>query len=253
MLEHSDNGRIGNCELEARFRFVPTKRESPTLAGVDIFDFRFAEKTLDAFQGWAAVEESNARDVLGRLPGSNPRQGRFSLTHRPGQRSSNIVKTRLGHVDAVLEKDVAHPASAVISNSNTPGEAHRYGVRFALSTEEELLPSEIAPVMAANVVHLVRYKRRKAYSAPPFRFELTLVWSGKNSSEAEQALVEVIPTSAEIEVEFNPTDSDFREGLRTEAGEDDTMTMAALFISRVTQLIGRAASLVPVDRSIRLG
>ena len=243
LLEHHDNGKRGECELEARIK-TPFQRQ----AGVDVFDFRYAQKMLDSYPDWLMVEDTSCRDVVGRLPGSNPRIGRFHQKHVPGSKPVHMIKTKLDQVESVLERDIVDgpPPHQTTADGKQSAAAvdQRYRVRFALSKEEQLNAAEVAPVMDASCIQIVRYKKRKSYVFPPFRYELTLVWSGKTPTEAEQALEGVIPTSAEVEIEFNPTLAEFRNSLQTPEGEDDTMTMAALFISRVAHILGKDASLV---------
>lgn len=139
-------------------------------------------------------------------------------------------------------------------------EALPYGVRFALATERRVVrpAGSLEAGFEPNVGH-VRYKRRRSWLWGPFRYDLTVVWAsgeqGKmeaslgggsgapttkssKAMEAEVQLCSGVPSSVELEVEFDPSHPSCNDLFG-----GDTRRMAQALVTKSAEILDRRALL----------
>jgi hypothetical protein len=243
----------GVAEVEARLgtwsvggAFVP---------GIHLRALGGVQRNLDSFPNWDVVTGwRSTRDVF---CGADGKSVRCELRAGEDGEPPQLVQTwkkKFSQADALVWPP-AQPApakkTAAKASANDqrplPDEASRYGIRFALAAEE---PACLPPGQVEKEVALVRYKRRRSWLWGPLRYDLTLVWAGESrkatdpaylgeggglptpSESAEAQLASGIPTSIELEVEF-----DVRHPACASLFDNDPDKMASAFVKSVAGVV----------------
>lgn len=263
--------RLGKrAELEARLG----SWNASTCAfrpGIHLRTLGEVQRVLDSFVGWEGKtgwmhsRDSFYRTKDGANLGRGPQAPFGDRVVRCELNSDGTVrntwKRKLGKVDAISRVPAAGagaPVDLEVPWEEVPDETGTcvgaYGVRFSLAAEESVEPA--VDRTEARVL-MVRYKARRSWLWGPMRYDLTLVWASDElgasnheagpktpsgnwtpSEQAETQLASGIPSSIELEVEFDPNHSSCATLF-----DGNSFAMASSFVDQVATLIHHDADL----------
>lgn len=254
-------------ELEARIGTWDTVTGA-FRPGIHLRSLGQVQRTLDAFGRWEGrTGWICSRDVsyVPSLSAADRVKGevRCELVSAPYGASEeasvarNTWKRKLGKFDAVARVPALGAGLSAEDSIETPWEEvpesdgfcyGAYGVRFSLASEE---PVEPPPGRSESQVTFVRYKARRSWLWGAYRYDLTVVWAGEDSpsgwspsESAEMQLASGVPSSVELEVEFDPNHVTCEV-----AFDGNPVAIAESFVDSVAGLMHRDAVLFAKAKS----
>jgi hypothetical protein len=255
--------RLGKrAELEARLGCWNATSGS-FRPGMHLRALGTVQRFLDSFPGWEGKTGwMHSRDSFYRTTAKTGRSGDQVVRCELGGDASvrNTWKRKMGKIDAVIRVPAGGAGASADVASDLPWEEvpdadgtclSAYGVRFSLAAEETVEP----PLGRSETkVTFVRYKTRRSWLWGPVRYDLTVVWASDElsqphprhesegkwspSEQAETQLASGIPSSVELEVEFDPNHSSCA-GLF----DGNAESMARAFVDQVATLVHHDAEL----------
>lgn len=175
---------LGQLELEMRFGTL--QANGHFVAGVPLQQYEEVARQLQKFGGWEAVTNDGEAVIYHYLlPGSRePLRTTTVADHPSGHLVRHETKQRL------LGQKFGH----------TPRDLRQRGFDWRLSlSRERRVPAESIPGLL-NPEH-VRIMQRNSYQRGRWRYDLSIVWSGRTHDEAERCQTVTGVTQFELEVE----------------------------------------------------
>ena len=198
-------------EIEGRLGRVTSNGEFSSNVGAD--SFCSVLHLLESYKKWDRIEDwRDIHDIFytialstGIDKGDFPRNVQVRTTvgvQNNGHAVTNILKHKIKQADFALRGEDSMSCALAAENTNLIDPVN---ARISASVETELT-QDLIPV--AVVSDLVRIKQRKTFylksegiDEATFAFDVTIVFTGKTKTEAEEAQKSNINPSFEIEIE----------------------------------------------------